>query len=121
LSVPNAEGYMSIRENTYLNYPPHHVSWWSLKTFLYISRELKLDLLDYHAEKLESLSHFTEVLFKRRVNRLLGRENKLIRLGVFDRFVSAVGYQVGRLLPSPSVRISPNGHSITVVLRKANA
>jgi SAM-dependent methyltransferase len=121
VSVPNAAGYTSRRENTYLNYPPHHVTWWSLKSFLHLAGQFELDIADYTEDKLISLPHFAEVVLKDRINRILKRSERRVRRSPFDRALSRTLYQVGRLLPRPELAIAPNGHSITVVFRRRGA
>jgi 2-polyprenyl-3-methyl-5-hydroxy-6-metoxy-1,4-benzoquinol methylase len=118
VSVPNAMGYMSRRENSYLNYPPHHVSWWTLKSFLFLARRFGLSIVDYHEDKLRSLSHYAEVVGKDRLNALFGRAPRRVRRGRVDRLVNQALYHAGRILPVPAHPIAPNGHSITVVFQK---
>jgi 2-polyprenyl-3-methyl-5-hydroxy-6-metoxy-1,4-benzoquinol methylase len=118
VSVPNAMGFMSRRENSYLNYPPHHVSWWSLKSFLFLARRFGLSVVDYHEDKLRSLSHYAEVVGKDRLNALFGRSRRRVRRGRVDRLVNKVLYHAGRIFPVPADPIAPNGHSITVVFEK---
>ena len=118
VSVPNVNGYMSVRENTPLNLPPHHSTWWGLRTLIYLGAEEKMTVLDYCEGKNTSLANLGQVLFKSGFNDLLRREKKHIRPGRGDRFLNWLFFQFGRFLPRPSSAIAPNGHSFTVVYRK---
>jgi 2-polyprenyl-3-methyl-5-hydroxy-6-metoxy-1,4-benzoquinol methylase len=118
VSVPNLNSYMSMRENVALNMPPHHVSWWSLRTLIKLGLKENLSLVDYHEEKEDSLSNFSEAFFKAKFNDLCNRKPKHIRRGSPDLILNKGLNYIGRYLKKPPFAIAPNGHSITVAFKK---
>lgn len=118
LSVPNLDSFMSIRENNYLNLPPHHISWWSKDSLKYIADALNLEVLDYEVERLKDFNTIMDTYLKNLLNTLFKRKKKLIRNHWFDLFVIKLLNRMGRLFPKPQPQIMPNGHSITIVFRK---
>jgi 2-polyprenyl-3-methyl-5-hydroxy-6-metoxy-1,4-benzoquinol methylase len=120
ISVPNVDSYMSIVENNYLNLPPHHISWWSKETLLYIRDKFDLELIDIEIEKQKDFSYTFIVYWKNKFNKFFGRKKKFIRNGKFDRRINKFFRLLSKLMPTPEHEILPNGHSITVVFRKKN-
>ena len=55
LSVPNAESFIRHEENGLLNLPPHHMTWWSQKTFQYF---FKLFPMKIHCLRKEPLADY---------------------------------------------------------------
>jgi 2-polyprenyl-3-methyl-5-hydroxy-6-metoxy-1,4-benzoquinol methylase len=119
ISVPNVNSYISIRENTPLNMPPHHLSWYSLKSLIIMGNELGLKLNDCFEQPLVSQASYVQSYLKESMNRLIGRSPSRIRRSIVDRAVSAAAYQAGRLLPTPPLRIGPKAPSMTVLFKKA--
>ena len=119
ISVPNADGFMSVRENNYLNYPPHHISWWTLESLRYLARESGLHVVASHVDRAEGneLSmHFGAKIH----SALRNGECKGVRNASLDRALLKLCDGMGKLaakLPAPG-QPAPNGHSITVVLAK---
>lgn len=119
VSVPYAGGFVGAQENNYLNMPPHHLTWWSKESLVYLGRRFGLVLQDYEIDRAERLTDFVEILVRDKINRLFRRRRRLLRPGLFDRglnfFLRGIGYVLSRNVP-PS--IMPAGHSITFVWRK---
>jgi cyclopropane fatty-acyl-phospholipid synthase-like methyltransferase len=118
LSIPNVDSFNSLQENNYLNYPPHHISWWSKDSMLYVARELDLEIIDFEYDRLETTSLYYSISLKRRFNKLFNRGDTLIRDNPFDRFLN-LGFSIfAKIFPKPEPALMPNGHSITFVFRK---
>ena len=120
ISVPNVDSFNSLQENNYLNYPPHHISWWSKDSILYLANKLNLEIVDFEFDKLESTSLCYSISLKQRFNQIFHREKTLIRDNSFDRFINTVFAGVAKLFPKPDSRLMPNGHSMTFIFRKKN-
>jgi cyclopropane fatty-acyl-phospholipid synthase-like methyltransferase len=115
LSVPNSDSFMSVRENNYLNYPPHHVTWWSQRSLEYLIERHNLELVDLHFDRAQG-NHLT-MHYGVKIHRALSPERRGIRNGVVDRTILKLCDGVGKILrrlPLPEAR----GHSITVVCRR---
>lgn len=118
VSVPNVNSYISVRENTPLNLPPHHVNWFSLRSLIKLGLEVDLVLYDFEQDKMKSQANFYEATFKCKHNSLLGRTSGLIRRSIVDRFLNKLFFHFGRVFPNPPERIAPNSTSITVAFIK---
>jgi SAM-dependent methyltransferase len=119
VSVPNADSFPGASENVYLNMPPHHLTWWTKQSLLWLGAQFDLGLVDCHIDRAATLADFTEIFFKSRLNRLLRCKPALLRPGLADRAANfafrALGYAVSPGLPP---HIMPAGHSITMVWRR---
>jgi len=118
LSVPNYDSFMSVMENNYLNMPPHHISWWSKNTFLYLAKTYNLELVDYHIEKLENNAISLYIGIKKSINNLLKRDDRFIRMGYMDRFLNKILLSITNALSIETPELMPNGHSITFILKR---
>jgi cyclopropane fatty-acyl-phospholipid synthase-like methyltransferase len=119
ISVPNADSFMSVRENNYLNYPPHHITWWTLTSLLYLAREHGLTLVASYVDRAEGnelAMHYGAALHSilrrgvRRGIRNQPQDRALLKL------CDGLG-KFARLIPAPDA-LAPHGHSITVALSK---
>lgn len=118
ISVPNVNGFMSSRENTPLNIPPHHLTWWSLRSLIHLGNDNGLMAIDYIEEKSSSLADFTQTIFKDGFDKILNRKPSIVRTNLIDRILNYVFFSFGRLLPNSRKSIAPNGHSVTIVYKK---
>lgn len=122
-SLPDAGSFMCRAKNNPLNLPPHHVTWWTEKTFRYIEKAYGLELVELKKEPMEEIHKiwFFKVVIRDFVMRLLGRK--------VDDFVdmSLLGRIVDKLTPLPAWMLKkvfchesfyPTGHTITAVYRK---
>jgi 2-polyprenyl-3-methyl-5-hydroxy-6-metoxy-1,4-benzoquinol methylase len=119
ISVPNGEGYKFLLENDYLNLPPHHISWWTKDSLLYLGSLNRLVLLDYNYDRLPSYSQPLGIILKQRFDRLFRRGLKRIRLSLFDAVINYIFSGIGhRLSNNGPQQLMPEGHSMTMVFRK---
>ena len=119
ISVPNADSFMSVRENNYRNYPPQHVSWWTLKSLRHLAKEHGLTMADCHVDRAEGneLSmHYGAILH----SAIRGKTRKGVRNGKMDRALLKLCDGLGKIAAKIPIRSAapPHGHSITVVLIK---
>jgi SAM-dependent methyltransferase len=126
ISVPNNDSFMGRRENNYLDYPPHHVSWWTMKTMEYLAAVHGLTMVDSHLDEARGneLAMHNAGYIQGFLNRLLGRSFRLIRNAPLDRlllracdFSGKISSKFKTLGPAPSTDPAP-GHSLTVVFEK---
>lgn len=119
VSVPYRGGFVAIQENNVFNLPPHHLTWWSKESMLWLGRHHRLALQDVEIDSDPQLANFVEVYGKTRINRLLRRAPRLVRPGWPDRILNyglrGIGYLLSGFV-TPQVR--PPGHSITCAWRK---
>jgi len=122
ISVPNADSFMGRRANNYLNYPPHHVSWWTLDSLQYLAAEFGLRIIDHHADAATgneiAMHHAARI--QGRIDRIADRAERPVRLGRMDRALlrafDATGQVISRL--GPLGNRPANGHSITAIFQK---
>lgn len=119
VSVPNMDSNVVI-DNSHLNIPPHHISWWSKEAMLYLGRKLNLELVDIHIAKSPCLRTFFSILGQWKLNLILGRKQKLISNSIIDRISFRLFSQIGKFFKNPPKELLPNGHSLTVVYKKRN-
>jgi len=122
LSVPNNHGYKFDEINSFSNIPPHHLSRWSLKSFLWLSSRFNLKLVDYNQDK-ETLRNYIRFTVLQNLSKLFGsNEKKIIILSplyrIFDICLNVSLHILKPLLKTDNPSIS--GHSITVVLQKSD-
>jgi 2-polyprenyl-3-methyl-5-hydroxy-6-metoxy-1,4-benzoquinol methylase len=118
ISVPNANSYMSVMQNNYLNLPPHHVSWWSIKTFCYLASLYNLEIVDIELDKAQSMSPIFRAYFKKKMDTLLYRKYSIVRTKLYDKVLNICFSVFGKIHPKLDEKLSPNGHSLTIVMKK---
>lgn len=122
ISVPNADSFMLDRENNYLNYPPHHVSWWTLKTMEYLAEKFHLSIVSHFADEAvgNELAMHNAAIIQKWFNNLSGRKYRPIRNGLMDRAMLKGFDGTGKVIAKfKGLGEKPaNGHSITIVFKK---
>jgi 2-polyprenyl-3-methyl-5-hydroxy-6-metoxy-1,4-benzoquinol methylase len=116
LSVPNNDGFKYLEVNSFSNIPPHHISRWSLRTFLYISRRFNLEIIDYYYDK-GSIKNYLRFGL---INRLIGKNRVILKFNLIVRALDLI-LNVIFYLFHPKIFASPPsvaGHSLTVVFKK---
>lgn len=116
VSVPNADSYLQYSVNAALNMPPHHVTWWSTKSFAALTNMLPLDQIETRQHHLESLHlrGFLHTLFAK----ALGQRG-LVDLSLRGRARGKIASVLaGKLEKHLSPELRPVGHNLTVVFRK---
>jgi SAM-dependent methyltransferase len=118
LSVPNNDGYKFLEVNSHTNIPPHHISRWTLKTFVFIANKLNLDIYDYYYDS-DTLKNYLRFGI---LNKFIGGKGKrpIVKWSAWVRFLD-LGLNVFFHILKPIIRFNfpaITGHSLTVVLRK---
>lgn len=121
-SVPSADSYLSREENSILNLPPHHLTWWSDASLKNVAPRFGLELIGLEHEKLADshLQSYAREVARKSLRRCLGLRAPLLGVSVKDRFINLLSEIIGRFyvkgLSDPFLR--PIGQSVTVVYRK---
>ena len=119
LSVPNNDGYKYLEVNSVTNIPPHHISRWSLKTFIHVAQILQLEIVDYNYDT-DTLKNHLRFGILQKIIRRNGRSRVIIKWNLTTRIINLVlnvffhAFKPILNVTSPSV----SGHSLTVVLRR---
>lgn len=124
-AVPSADSYVRHISNTYLNMPPHHVTWWRDSTLQTIPIFFPLELVSIEHEKVSDihLGACTAIIFKNQINRLLRRHSGLVNESLTEKVVNRCAYQLAKLLPRlfADEAFRPAGHTVVAVYRKRGA
>ncbi len=87
-SVPNMDAFIKYNDGGILNFPPHHINWFTKKTFNYISHKYNLELTSLHYEPLQTYhypwfyNYFVERYFPTTIGHKIARSHwgeKLIK------------------------------------------
>jgi 2-polyprenyl-3-methyl-5-hydroxy-6-metoxy-1,4-benzoquinol methylase len=120
LSVPNNDSYKFNEVNSFSNIPPHHISRWNLKTFLWVAKEFNLELIDYNFDKETLRNYIRFTIVQNILNIFTGSRKNLISMNIFSRFfnfcLNGFLYLLKPILKTNVPTIT--GHSVTVVLKK---
>lgn len=120
LSVPNNDGYKYLEVNSHTNIPPHHISRWSLKTFLFLAKELNLDLVDYYYDS-DSLKNYLRFGFLNKFLRYSKGKRLIVNGSLCVRSLDFILNVIFHLL-KPLFKFdfpAITGHSLTVVMKKS--
>jgi hypothetical protein len=114
IAVPNAEGVCGSVRNSLLNYPPHHLTWWSGRALNKLVTQAGLENVAVHAEPLQRV-HFGMGFFAW----LYPRRDSHFDFSLKAWFVQNICALLGRMVPRrisevPFVR----GHTLMMVARK---
>lgn len=93
-SVPNMDAFIKYNDGGTLNFPPHHVNWFTKKTFEYIALKYNLKLTSLHYEPLQPYhyswyyNYVIEKYFSSKISQKIARSSvgeKLIKsmIGMF--------------------------------------
>jgi len=122
LSVPNNDGHKYSEINCCANLPPHHISRWSLKTFIWLAKKYDLDLVDYHQDSSSLGNYLRFSIVQTLLKKFTGKSKNLITknpIVLATNLVLKGGmFLLGPILETEIPNIS--GHSLTVVLKKKN-
>lgn len=122
LAVPSFDGFVGRSLNAVLNLPPHHVSHWSDKALASIGRLLQMEIVDFHHERVSEMHRkwFLQSEISSNIRRVLRRRSTLVDLSfagkVLERSASSLAGLLNRVVFWP---LAANGHTVTIVLRKA--
>ena len=122
ITVPNLNSFLTIRENTPLNMPPHHLTRWSLKSLIKTASAYNLFIEDFHEFKSSSFTNMIYVTLKSNFNSLLKKKRTTsINLSVINKIINILLFNLARALPlKPVWPCQPNSSSICVILRRRN-
>ena len=124
-SVPRSDCFIaSMKKNSILNMPPHHVSWWSSKSMQYISKFFDLKLVDIHYEKLAKIHtrwYVSSVILKA-IENAIGYKNKSELLDtsrLYQTMLTTANFG-SKLIEKRYLngKEIPDGHSVTGVYQK---
>jgi 2-polyprenyl-3-methyl-5-hydroxy-6-metoxy-1,4-benzoquinol methylase len=123
ISVPSEDSFVSLARNNILNVPPHHVTRWPDKSFLFLQRKFNIKLIQIHHEKLDDIHKkwFTGIVGREIINNLLHiKSYVLFDNSVRDKLITLFGNLMGRFLKLGfrNEFLSPVGHTVTAVYKK---
>jgi SAM-dependent methyltransferase len=123
VSVPAADSFVGQTVNGLLNLPPHHVTWWSDESLLYLGQKYELKLESMTHEPLERM-HYRRYAFNWALSLLSRRVGYRLRL--IDR---SLGYRILSFVVLPFALCrwgllllttrAVAGHSVVAVFHKA--
>jgi len=124
VSVPNAESFLALESNQPLNYPPHHLTWWTASVL-----EKMADIFGYRVVTIEydvlterfARRYSTELILEA-LRRILRRNRRMVGESHVDRVFRRGASQLGRFLAIAvkDGKFGGHGHSVTAVLRRRN-
>ncbi|AFY82278.1 class I SAM-dependent methyltransferase [Oscillatoria acuminata] len=121
-SVPSADSFLSLISNDLLNMPPHHVSFWSDKSLIYLGEKFDLNLVSIQHEKLSDFHKewWTSSLVINSLQAALKQETKWLNDSIQYKILQKISGIVGKFLAKGmnDERGLPYGHSVTVVYQK---
>ena len=120
-SVPSADAYVGLAVNNLLNFPPHHVTWWSDAALRGLADRFFLEMVALEHDVLadEHVEAYAHTLFVRGFDRpgnAIGLIDTSLRSRVLHRLARLVVPVLARGMQHVALR--PRGHSVTAVFRK---
>jgi len=122
-AVPSEDSFLHYVSNGILNMPPHHVSRWSDKSLSSVADIFSLQVLKIHHERVAGVHEewYLNVLVTNAVKNLFGLERRLLDKSIKHKIVTRIAGMLGRLLlRGLSDELRPNGHTVTVVMKKSH-
>jgi SAM-dependent methyltransferase len=121
LAVPSFDSFLKHVVNGVLNLPPHHVSHWSDKALIEISRRWNLDVVELHHEKVAPYHKCwqLETFYNNKLRAFFGVNKRLIDFSVTSKILRRATSLLVKYVNNPGLENEfLNGHSVTIVLRK---
>jgi SAM-dependent methyltransferase len=114
VSTPDLNGPMGFAVNQELNYPPHHLTWWSAEALSSLVQSMGFEVASIWREPLQRC-HISMMLF----SLIYPRKDKHVDLSLKAKACKAVSALIGRFIARhyeeiPFIR----GHTVMVVARK---
>lgn len=124
LSVPSDDSFIALQHNLVLNMPPHHISRWSDRAMESIGRIFNLQTVALKHDPVLNKEHegmYLAALVRNSIENILGiKSNKLINLSITRYWTDKFGKLAALFLKKGmEPKLSPKGHSVTIVLRKS--
>lgn len=103
--------------------PPHHVTRWSDKSFLFLQKLFNIELLQLHHDRLDDIHKkwFAGIVGREVISNLLNiKSYKLFDESIIDKLLTKCGSLMGRLIESviKDNLLLPVGHTVTAIYRK---
>ena len=122
-STPNAGAYANAAKNSVLNFPPHHVAWFSRPLWLNLPQYFPLKLVEITEEPLEPVhySDYATTLVQASLERFLPfRPSAYLDRSLRNRILGKISSLGGRFLAQglADARLQPKGQSITAIYEK---
>jgi SAM-dependent methyltransferase len=122
-STPNADCFANAACNLVLNFPPHHVAWFSRRFWLGLPGYFPLRLVEIIEEPLEEvhLPFYASTLVQASLEKWLGlRPPAPIDASLRNRALAKLSRGLGRILVRglADERLRPKGQSITAVYER---
>lgn len=122
ISVPSSESYIRFRPNSFLNMPPHHLSWWSKKSLFKISEIFNLEIISHEHHILDDvqLQFFIESFLYRLIS--INKNTKLVDHSKKWKIIEFLSKYLAKALKTFKIKESfrPFGDSITFVYRNTS-
>lgn len=118
ISWPSVNSYLSIMENAPLNIPPHHLYNFSLQTILQMLDKEKIKVQHIEQQRIKSGANFYSVVIKEKLNSILRRKQRVVRVNLLDKLLNKLIFQISRLMPTIPYQIAPYAPTTMVVFRK---
>lgn len=123
ISVPSEDSFVGRARNNILNMPPHHLTRWTDKSFLYLQNILDAHLVQIHHDYLDNIHNrwWGNIIGREVICGLLNRpSHRLFDDSMIDKLITKAGSLLGRFLEFGMRRNSSLfvGHTVTAVYRK---
>lgn len=123
VSVPAEDSFVGVARNNILNMPPHHLTRWPDKSFVYLQNLIGADLVKIHHEYLDNIHnrYFANVFGREVISGFLSKQAyTLFDNSKLDKLIAKAGSLLGRFLEF-GIRHNSSlflGHTVSVIYRK---
>ncbi len=123
VSVPAEDSFVTLARNNILNMPPHHLTRWPDKSFVFLEKIFNIKLLQLHHERLDDIHKkwFSGIVGREIISNLLNiKSHALLDDSITDKFLTKFGSLMGRFikLAIKNDFLLPVGHTVTAIYRK---
>ncbi len=110
ISVPNNNSFIKLTKGGLLNFPPHHMGMWNIKSLksLISIFDIKLDKIFYEPLQKYHLNWYVESTIEKRINNYLVTRILFRKFNIKSKYISLV----------KRMRTKIRGHSILVIYTK---
>lgn len=121
-SVPSLDSFGKYVSNFTLDMPPHHVTKWSDKALINLTKYFPIENIEIWHEPLQPIHKlfYAETIFKLLLFKLFKKNIKAIDFNLTTKIIHLFGRMMGKILAHALVypEILPRGISVTSVYRK---
>jgi len=123
ISVPSEDSFVSLARNNILNVPPHHVTRWPDKSFMFLQKIFNIELLQLHHERLDDIHKkwFAGIVGRDIISSLLKiKSYTLFDDSIKDKLLTKFGNLMGIFIKLAVSKdfLLPVGHTVTAIYRK---